>query len=728
MTGRAGWEGYRGSILRVDLTGGSVRREELPEELVGRWLGGKGLGTVLERLENDPGAGPFAAENRLILVTGPAAGTTIPTATRLGLFARSPLNGLTLESYLGGSFGHYLKRAGWDAIVIHGRAAAPVTLVIRDGEARLEDASALWGQDIYATENRLKERHGATAQVLSIGPAGENLVRYACIGHNLHRHFGRMGSGAVLGSKNLKAVVLTGTGAVAVHDPDGLREYVRELNRRIREHPGTGKVYPLAGTVNFVSKANHLGVFPSHYWHRGEAKAVERIDFEFMREHTLVRQTRCHGCLIGCAHVNRVKDGPYAGVEIDGPEFETIYAFGGLCDVGDLREIIQLNDRCDRLGVDTMHVGNVLGLLMDATERGRLPEALRIGWGDTERMLVFIERIAAREGAWRLPGEGVRAMAGELGLEDLAIHGKGLEPAGYDPRGVQSMALTYGVGLRGATHLSSNSYARDISGQAREHELAGPDRAVDRFSLARKAELVAIHDRLQRRRRLPHPLPLPQPRHLLHWGDDSRMLQLLTGAGFGAGGAEADRQRPGHPRPLGQPGAGPGRGGRPQPGASSASRTSPSAPGSTPSLRWTFIGTALTMTPCAASRGGVGAQTTARGRGRQRKRVSTRLRRCQAISTNTAAMIRPPMAICSTKGSISSRFPPLRRVVMRTTASRTVPRIVPCSPPGSPPDHGRWRWASSRVIPGRRDPVGQPGGEQDAGHRSKAKAEKPYTP
>ena len=528
MTGRAGWEGYRGSILRVDLTGGSVRREELPEELVGRWLGGKGLGTVLERLENDPGSGPFAAENRLILVTGPAAGTTVPTATRLGLFARSPLNGLTLESYLGGSFGHYLKRAGWDAIVIHGRAAAPVTLVIRDGEARLEDASALWGQDIYATENRLKERHGATAQVLSIGPAGENLVRYACIGHNLHRHFGRMGSGAVLGSKNLKAVVLTGTGAVAVHDPDGLREYVRELNRRIREHPGTGKVYPLAGTVNFVSKANHLGVFPSHYWHRGEAKAVERIDFEFMREHTLVRQTRCHGCLIGCAHVNRVKDGPYAGVEIDGPEFETIYAFGGLCDVGDLREIIQLNDRCDRLGVDTMHVGNVLGLLMDATERGRLPEALRIGWGDTERMLVFIERIAAREGAWRLPGEGVRAMAGELGLEDLAIHGKGLEPAGYDPRGVQSMALTYGVGLRGATHLSSNSYARDISGQAREHELAGPDRAVDRFSLARKAELVAnmidfnaVADCLILCRFL--------NRDLLTWGDYSRMLQLLTG-------------------------------------------------------------------------------------------------------------------------------------------------------------------------------------------------------
>ncbi len=522
------WKGHRGTVLRIDLAGGRARREALPASLVERYLGGKGLGTCLQQRENPPGVDPLAPENRMILVAGPAAGTAVPTATRLALFARSPLNGLTLESYLGGSFGHFMKKAGCDAIIVEGRAARPVYLAVADGEARIEEASALWGGEIYAAERALKERHGAGAQVLSIGPAGERLVRYACIGHNLHRHFGRMGSGAVMGSKNLKAIVLTGTGTVEVHDPAGLREYVRELNLRIREHPATGKVYPLSGTVNFVSKANHLGVFPSHYWHRGEAKAADRIDFEFMRQHTLVRQTRCHGCLIGCAHINRVKDGPYAGVELDGPEFETVYAFGGLCDVGDLRAIIALNDRCDRLGLDTMHAGNVLGLLMDATERGRAPGPLRLGWGDTERMLEFLDRIAAREGAWRLLGEGVRAVAGELGLEDLVIHGKGLEPAGYDPRGVQSMAVTYGVGIRGATHLSSNSYARDISGAAREHELSGPDRSVDRFRLARKAELVAnmidfnaVADCFILCRFL--------NRDLLTWADYSRMLHLLTG-------------------------------------------------------------------------------------------------------------------------------------------------------------------------------------------------------
>ncbi len=521
-------KGHRGTVLRIDLTSGSVSREELPPQPVDRYLGGKGLGTCLNFLENSVKIDAFSPENRMILVAGPAGGTSVPTATRAGLYTRSPLNGLVADSYVGGSFGHFMKKAGYDAIVVEGAAAGPVFVSIRDEQVSIEEASSLWGRDIYETEALLKERSGASAQVLSIGPAGENRVRYACIGHNRHRHFGRMGSGAVMGAKRLKAVVLTGTGTVEVHDPQGLRQYVRELFERIREHPGTGKVYPAAGTVNFVSKANELGVFPSHYWHRGEANARDRIDFEYMRSHTLVRSSSCRGCPIRCAHINRVKDGPYAGIEIDGPEFETIYAFGGLCDVGDLRGIIKLNDTCDRLGIDTMHGGNLLGLLMDATEQGRAPKGYRIAYGDTEGMLRFLEGISSRERAWHLLGEGVRAVAAELGLEDLAVHVKGLEPAGYDPRGVQSMAVTYGVGNRGATHLSSNSYARDISGSARDHELSGPDRRVDRFSLARKAELVrnmidfnAVADCFILCRFL--------NRDLLTWEDCSRLLYLLTG-------------------------------------------------------------------------------------------------------------------------------------------------------------------------------------------------------
>ncbi|MCK5570376.1 MAG: aldehyde ferredoxin oxidoreductase family protein [Spirochaetes bacterium] len=521
-------KGYRGLILRVNLTEKKIIKEKLSLSLVEKYLGGKGIGTYLHYQENQADIDALSPENKIIVVAGPGAGTIVPTATRVGLFAKAPLNSVGIDSYLGGSFGHFMKKAGYDVMVIEGKSKHPAFIQIFDENVVIEDASFLWGKDIYETEDLLKAALGNKAKILSIGPAGENLVRYACIGHDYHRHFGRMGVGALMGSKNLKAVALIGTGIVDVYDHEGLKQYVRELNTRIKEHPGTGKVYPLAGTVNFVSKANSLGVFPSHYWQEGEARHKNKIDFEYIQKTTLVRQSRCYGCPIGCAHINRIKDGPYAGIEIDGPEFETIYVFGGLCDVGDIREIIKLNDVCDRMGVDTMHTGNVLGLLMSATEKKKIPDKYRIEFGDTEKMLSFIEKLTARRNGWHIVGEGLRSIAKQFNLKDMAVHVKGLEPAGYDPRGVQSMAITYGVGNRGATHLSSNSYARDISGVARDFELSGEDKTVERFSLNKKAELVynminfnAIADCFIFCRFL--------NRDLLTWEDYSTTLYLLTG-------------------------------------------------------------------------------------------------------------------------------------------------------------------------------------------------------
>ncbi|MBN2324946.1 MAG: aldehyde ferredoxin oxidoreductase family protein [Spirochaetes bacterium] len=521
-------KGYRGTILRIDLSAGSVRKTPLSEEFAHRWIGGKGFGGYLNYRENRPETNALSPENRLIFACGPGAGTILPTATRIGLFSKSPLNDRCIDSYVGGSVGHFLKKAGYDILILEGRAAVPSYIEIVDDRVSIKNAEDLWGKDTYETEDLLKERLGTNARVLSIGKAGENLVRYACIGNDYHRHFGRMGSGAVMGSKLLKAIAVIGTGDVEVYDPDGLKRYVRDLNRRIRENPSTGGVYPKAGTPSFVKAGNELGVFPSHYWHRGRAKHWERLTFEYMRDNTLVKQTRCYGCTIGCAHINRIDDGPYAGIEIDGPEYETIYAFGGLCDVGDIREVIKLNDVCDRLGIDTISTGNVLGLLMDATGQGRIPDEYRVRFGDTERMLDCIERIAKREESWQIMGEGIRRIAKRFGLGDIAIHVKGLEPAGFDPRGLQSMAVTYGVGNRGASHLTSNAYARDIGGRARDHELSGDDKSVDRFSLERKAELVynminfnAIADCIIVCRFL--------NRDLLTWEDYSEMLHLLTG-------------------------------------------------------------------------------------------------------------------------------------------------------------------------------------------------------
>ena len=521
-------KGHRGTILRIDLTHGKVWRENLDPFLINNYIGGKGFGTWLNCHENPPEIDALSPENKLIIVTGPGGGTSIPTSTRSGLFAKAPLNGVMIDSGLGGSFGHFMKKAGYDIIVIEGRSVKPVYIKIIDEHVSIEDASSLWGGDIYETEKLLKIKIGNKTKILSIGPAGENLIRYACIGHDLHRHFGRMGSGAVMGSKRLKAIALVGTGSVEVHDPEGLKIYLKELNSRIKEHPGTGHVYPLAGTVSFVSRANTLGVFPSHYWHRGEAEHLDRIDFDYISKNTLVRQTRCFGCSIGCAHINKINDGPYAGIEIDGPEFETIYVFGGLCDAGDIRDIIKLNDVCDRLGLDTMHTGNILGLLMDATEQKRIPNKLHIDYGDTERMLLFISKIIERNDEWHIIGEGLKSTADFFSLNDLSIHVKGLEPAGYDPRGLGSMAVTYGIGNRGATHLSSNAYARDISGSARDFEIAGDNKSLDRFSLDKKSELVfnminfnAVADCFILCRFL--------NRDLLTWEDYSKMLYLLTG-------------------------------------------------------------------------------------------------------------------------------------------------------------------------------------------------------
>jgi aldehyde:ferredoxin oxidoreductase len=521
-------KGYRGTVLRINLSDGSLKKEPFPESLIEEWIGGKGIGTLLQYREIPPHVEPLSPQNKIIIVAGPGAGTIIPTATRLGLYTRSPLNGLCVDSYVGGSFGQFMKRAGYDIFIVEGKSPQPVWIRIIDTEVTLEDAGWLWGKNIYESEDLLKERLGESARVLTIGPAGENLVRYACIANDYHRHFGRMGSGAVMGSKLLKAIALVGSGEVEVWDPDGLKEYVRDLNRRIRNNPSTGVVYPQAGTPSFVRGGNELGAFPGHYWHRGQAEYKEKLDFEYMRENTLVKQTRCFGCPIGCAHINRIPDGPYEGVEIDGPEYETIYAFGGLCDLKDIREVIALNDLCDREGIDTITTGNVLGLLMDATERGRVPSRFQIGFGDTERMMDFIKKIVEAENEWQVFGEGTKRIAECFGLEDLAIHVKGLEPAGFDPRGLQSMAVTYGVGNRGASHLTSNAYARDIAGKARDHEIGGRDKKLDRLSLHNKAELVynminfnVIADCFILCRFL--------NRDLLTWDDYSQMLYLLTG-------------------------------------------------------------------------------------------------------------------------------------------------------------------------------------------------------
>lgn len=520
--------GYAGRILRVNLSDGSIETSVLPETLIENYLGGKGFGRYLLSEETKPGIDPLGPDNKLIFTVGPAAGTILPTATRFMVTARSPLTGAAVDSYCGGSWGHALKLAGYDVVIIAGMSRTPIMLIVDNDRIRIEPVSDLWGKDVYQTEDLLRKQLGDNSswKIVSIGPAGENKVRYAAIAHNKYRHLGRSGAGAVMGSKNLKAIAVRGTNRPQVYNESELKSYVKELNCRIKKHPATGHNYPVEGTPVMVAVANAAGTFPSKNWQNGEVPHVEKIDSDALAR-TRIRQGRCLGCTIGCAHISRIEHPKFGLIEIDGPEYETIYAFGGLCMVDNIEDIIALNSICDQLGLDTISCGATVAFAMEAYERGDLELQEPLNWGDTERIAGLIEDIAycRRDGV--LLAEGSARVAKKIGV-DYAVHVKGLEPAGYDPRGLKSMALTYAVSSRGATHLTTNAYSRDISGKPRPHEVFGQEVSLSRLAIDYKADLVynmmnfnTIADCFILCRFL--------NRDLMTWEEYSEIIYLITG-------------------------------------------------------------------------------------------------------------------------------------------------------------------------------------------------------
>lgn len=483
--------GYWKKILRVNVSDRSYAWEDLDRNIQVQFLGGKGFGRKFLYDEVSPDFDALGPENKLFFFTGPAAGTILPTTTRTSLHTLSPLTGVAVDSYCGGSLGIYVKKAGIDGLIIEGQSSTPITLFITEKGVEFYCAKHLWGKDSYETELQVKkELNQPQSRVMTIGPAGENLVRFASIGHDLHRHFGRGGGGAVMGAKKIKAIAVYGNQRTPVAFSDDLKQYTKDLARRIKEHPGTGKIYPTMGTPVGVDLGNAMGTFPARYWADGSVNHVDSINFNALQKQTLVKNTSCLGCPIRCSHINRINDGPYAGVSLDGPEFETIYAFGGLCGIDDIRDIIKLNDTCDRLGLDTISAGNLIGLAMHTTEHNKLPLQEQIRYGDTEAALQLLSDIAYRQRLGAILADGIREAGRQLKMTEDIIEVKGMEPAGYEPRGLKGMALTYAVSTRGATHLSSTSYARELKGEARDIELPSVDRAVNRFDTTNRALLV----------------------------------------------------------------------------------------------------------------------------------------------------------------------------------------------------------------------------------------------
>lgn len=450
--------GY-GHLQWIDLSSGDQRREPIPDDLAWNFVGGKGLGAkLLYDLTNEK-TDPLSPDNPLIFAIGPFTGTAVPYSGKGTFVFRSPQTGIIGESVVGGTFGAAFRWVGYTALVITGRAEKPVYLVVSEDEVEVKDASHLWGKTVYETEDMLRKEYGRSS-VASIGPAGENLVKFAAIGNEKWRQAGRTGGGAVMGSKRLKAIVIDyDTLKWDAADPDGVRRYTSEIISRAREEL---KSYFEKGTPGLVELANEWGFFPSYYWSKGSVENWDRIAWEAIEKEVFVHARGCFGCPTPCGRYSRVSEGKYRSeVEL---EYETIYSIGGLAAVTDIKAIVWLNDLIDALGMDTITLGNVFGFAIEAYKRGKLDPGFKLDYNEPESLYELTKMIAERRGIGDVLAEGVKVAAEKLGLEDLAVHVKGLEPAGYDPRTLKSMILTYGVSSRGACHLRLVGYFADIRG------------------------------------------------------------------------------------------------------------------------------------------------------------------------------------------------------------------------------------------------------------------------
>jgi len=453
------YKGYTGKWLLVDLTRGLLEARPVDRELAELYLGGNGFGTRLLWDQVGPQVDPLSPDNLLILATGPLCGTGLPSSGRVEVIGKSPLTGIYGDSNAGGFFGPELKFAGWDYLVFVGRAPHPVYLHMEDERAELRDARDLWGLTTSQAEAAIHEAVGDDrVRTAMIGPAGENLVRFAGIQLTSQRSAARCGLGAVMGSKNLKAVSVRGHKSVPLADARRFSLIIHDFRQRLRANP----VYPAVhahGTPGIAALMNALGRFPTKNFQMGSFDGINRIDADALEARAFVRHMACHSCAIACDKLYQIPDGPYAGTTLHSVEYETLNAFGANILNADLDSILFANQLCDDLGLDTISTGRVISFAMELWQRGILTagdtDGLKLEWGDMEVALKLVRMIAYRQGFGGLLAEGVRRAAQILGRgsEEYAMHVKGMEIAAQDGRAQKSMGLAHVTSSRGADHL-----------------------------------------------------------------------------------------------------------------------------------------------------------------------------------------------------------------------------------------------------------------------------------
>jgi aldehyde:ferredoxin oxidoreductase len=463
-------KGFFNQLLRIDLTKQKSTVEPIPDSILRSYLGGKGLGSYLLLKENPPHIDPFSPENRLIIISGPLADTPFYGSSRYAVFTKSPQTGIYSESYSGGKITLSLSRTGYDAIIIEGRSNHPIFLEISDQEVVFHPASNLWGKMTYEAEEAILKKIGKDSGALVIGPAGENLVKFAVIESERWRSLGRAGIGAVMGSKKLKGIAFHGEKRRVIAEPLSLKKLAQKFKDRVKDNEIV-HIYKKYGTPMLVSIMNTIGAFPTQYWSKGTLEGWEGISAESLMERCQVSSIACPPCFMACGKISEVKQGRHQGLRIMGPQYETIYAFGGLCMVNSIEEIIYLNDLCDRLGMDTITAGNLAAFAIEASKKKKIKENLQ--YGDVDGIAEILTKIAYRKGVGRILSEGVRHAAKVWGMEEKAIHVKGLEPAGFDPRVLKGMGLAYATSDRGACHLRATFYKSELSGQIDPNQIKG---------------------------------------------------------------------------------------------------------------------------------------------------------------------------------------------------------------------------------------------------------------
>ncbi|MFC2045641.1 aldehyde ferredoxin oxidoreductase family protein [Chloroflexota bacterium] len=478
---------HTGKLLRINLSSGKIAAEPVDERVSRDFVGGRGYGIHYLYHEIAPDIDPLGEYNKLILLTGPLAGTSAQSVSRWMACTKSPLTGTFARSVCGADFGAWLKFAGYDFIIIEGRAEKPVYVHINGESCQIHDARDLWGKGTIATQEWLKERYGRNSRTACIGPGGERLVKYAAIVSG-RRTAGRCGTGTVMGSKNLKAITITAQRNLQIHNPEVFKQLVKEqvnmyqLNKGYHNHKEWG-------TTNTQDTTNELGIFPVRNFRYGRHVDYENISKNEYRK-LRTGEFGCYSCSARCGKAHGVAKGPYAGAFSEGPEYETIWAFSGPIESDCIEATIAADELCDDFGIDTISTGSCIGFAYELYEKGILTredtDGLELTYGNHVPMVSLVKKIAMRQGIGNILAEGTRRAAATIGkgAEDYAIHVKGLEIPAYEPRGAKSQGFNYATSSIGASHCYGYA-SQEVFGSIDPRE-------VDRFAEEENADIVVF--------------------------------------------------------------------------------------------------------------------------------------------------------------------------------------------------------------------------------------------